>query len=303
MPKEDIQPAAPTGDTRPVEQPAVHQQESKSPLKQIRTFQGDVAEALNRQKESLVSIQRAEHSSKSRKNPESKTSTATAQKRKRVFFLFLGAVILFILGVIGIWYAYNEFISNATTPTMEGHESRFFTPDTEEEIAPAAPARDSLINTVSFATRNQVPGEIKHLILPLSTSELFDILNTKAPGSLVRAFDPLFMLGTLGESTFLIIKLSSFENAFAGMLAWEKDLYPDIGALFATREVLRDILPDSELVFRDVTDRNKDLRLLEFGEQDVILYSFFGNNMLIITDKIETLMVIMERLTREKLSR
>lgn len=36
------------------------QNRAPSPLKQIRTFQGDVAEALDRQQESLFSIQQAE---------------------------------------------------------------------------------------------------------------------------------------------------------------------------------------------------------------------------------------------------
>jgi len=70
-------------------------------------------------------------------------------------------------------------------------------------------------------------------------------------------------------------------------------------------------------VFKDVIIRNKDVRVLEVThtiasgtasstevvQKPVLLYSFFDNQMLIITDKIETLQTIIDRLTREKLSR
>ena len=109
------------------------------------------------------------------------------------------------------------------------------------------------------------------------------------------------MFGALEKSTFLIIKLSSFENAFAGMLAWEKTLSQDIGPLFATSELLRNLPIDS--VFTDIVDKNKDIRILMFNDQTVLLYSFFDNNKLIITDNIDTLRILVDRLIQEKLSR
>src|SRR3989344_1612476 len=56
-------------------------EEGNSPLKQIRTFQGDVAEALGKEKPSLVSIQRAEHAKYGAPTPES-----TAKGRRNQFF-------------------------------------------------------------------------------------------------------------------------------------------------------------------------------------------------------------------------
>jgi len=142
----------------------------------------------------------------------------------------------------------------------------------------------------------------------LRTSEFLEILNSQAPGNLVRAFDPLFMFGSFKgslatdeTSTFLIIKLASFENAFAGMLAWEEHLAEDLGPLFATATLFKNVAPESTFV--DVIDRNKDIRMLMLGEQPVLLYSFFDNNLLIITDHIETMRTLVDRLTREKLSR
>ena len=273
----------------------------ETPLKQIRTFQGDVAEALQRERESLVSIQQAEHLKKSSAPPAASTSSESSKRRTEFFLLFLGSLVLFILGTVGVWYAYNEFVSGAAVPIMTAPANRFISADTETNLTLTAVSREALINTIINAVGNVPIGELKHINLSLSTSEFLQSLESRAPASLIRAFNPLFMFGAFGESAFLIIKLTSFENAFAGMLAWEKNLGQDIGPLFATAKSLANLPPGS--VFTDITDKNKDVRALASGDQLVLLYSFFDNNMLIITDRIETLRTLIDRLTREKLSR
>ena len=281
----------------------------ETPLKQIRTFQGDVAEALEKQRESLVSIQRAEQLKKS-SSGASNTPEIT-EKRKQFFYLLVGSFFFLILGIVGAWYAYNEFLRKTATPEIALPENRFISANTEMRIDVLGASRETLISSLTGATEGVPRGELKHVVLNkilgeeetelLTTSEFFKALESQAPGNLVRAFEPLFMYGALGESAFLIIKLASFENAFAGMLNWEKNLSQDIGPLFATRGLLRSL--PLEPVFSDVTDRNKDIRMLSLENQTVLLYSFFGNDILIITDNLETLRTLIDRLTQEKLSR
>jgi hypothetical protein len=284
----------------------------EAPLKQIRTFQGDVADALQKEHRSLVSIQQAEHLKKSATQSTTDTSSENTKKRTEFFNLILGSLILFALGTVGAWYAYNEFVRRAATPITTAPANRFVSVNAEVNLNLTATSRETLINMLSGAIQGTAAREIRHVVFVkkagtketpylFSTSELLEMLGARAPGSLIRAFDPLFMFGAFGESTFLIIKLTSFENAFAGMLAWEKDLSQDIGPLFATAKLLKNVPLDS--VFTDVIDRNKDIRMLALKDQPVLLYSFFDNNMLIITDNIETLRVLVDRLTREKLSR
>ncbi|MDP3975840.1 MAG: hypothetical protein Q8P95_02895 [bacterium] len=283
----------------------------ETPLRQIRTFQGDVADALQRQKGSLVSIQQAEHL-KQRSGPAGpEAPRVNSNSKAESFFLLLGSLMLFGLGTLGAWYGYHEFVRRTATPLAALPANRFVSADSQVAINAGNLPRETLINTLSEALRGVPAGTVKHVILLkagteketslLETDEFIEALGTQAPGSLVRAFDPLFMLGASGESIFLIIKLSSFENAFAGMLVWEKNLPQDVGALFATAPLLRNLTPES--VFTDITDRNKDARMLAVGNQPILIYSFFDNNMLIITDSIETLHIVIERLTREKLSR
>lgn len=275
-----------------------------SQLKQIRTFQGDVADALARQEESLVSIQRAEHIKHG--NPVS----AREGRKGHAFSLILGSLLLIVLGAAGAWYAFEEFQKGTSTPISTAPSNRFISANTETSLVFTTPSRDSLILDIRTMLESIPPGTLHHILLKkevagadpqtLTTSEFLSALESHAPSSLVRAFDPLFMFGALGESAFIIIKLASFENTFAGMLAWESDLTSDLGSLFATAPLVREI--PAGTVFIDITDRNKDIRAIAYEDQPVLLYSFFDNNMLIITDRLETLRSVIDRLTREKLS-
>lgn len=289
--------------------------EKENPLKQIRTFQGDVAQALENQRESLVSIQRAEQLKQTLSG--SKGLSKTNKKRLEIFYLFLGSVVLLVLGSVGAWYGYQEFARRSSTPIAAASPNRFISNDNEVNLNLANVSREALLGILAEATVSVPSGELRHINLRegpgadsplLTTAQFLERLESRAPGNLVRAFDPLFMFGTFGGnlgtegiSTFLIIKLTSFENAYAGMLAWEQNLPQDIGPLFATNRLLNNLSP--EATFTDLIDRNKDVRVVSYQDQPVLLYSFFDNNMLIITDHIETLRALIDRLTREKLSR
>lgn len=293
-------------------------QEPAPALKQIRTFQGDIAEALKRQQESLVSIQRREHIKHG--PPVSPEQVAANKKRVQFFYLLMGSLVLFVLGGVGAWYGYQEFVRRTVAPIVAGPANRFISPSTSTNLDLANLSREMLITHLIDATINIPDGELRHINLRkaqasttgtptmLKTDEFLKILQSRAPGILVRALNPLFMFGALGTnstttraSTFLIIKLDSFDNAFAGMLEWEQNMNQDIGVIFSTAPLLQ-TLP-AGTTFTDLTDRNKDMRILSLAGEPIMLYSFFEGNMLIITDRLETMRTIVEQLVREKLSR
>ena len=202
-------------------------------------------------------------------------------------------------------------------PPIAAPENRFVSPNTEKEVVLSDLSRMGLIGSVTQNTEALGIDEVRHLIIKeqssgiggpvlMSSERFLSLLESRAPGSLIRAFDPLFMHGIIGResgapSTFIIFKLESFENAFAGMLDWERALAEDIGPLFGTAESIRNA--GAEPAFRDITTRNKDVRVLEINGQISLLYSFYDNEILIITDNLETMQTLIERLNREKLSR
>ena len=99
----------------------------ESPLKQIRTFQGDVAEALAKQRESLVSIQRREQQKTGGKIP---LTDVDLKKRKQFFYLLIGSLFFLVLGAFGARYAYNEFLRKNAAPTMVAPANRFISTNT-----------------------------------------------------------------------------------------------------------------------------------------------------------------------------
>ena len=285
----------------------------ESPLKQIRTYQGDVADALGRQNESLVCIKQQEALKRRTAGiPAEPAATEIEMGKKKNDFLFLliGSVFFIIVGTLGAWFGYREYTRRTAPPAIIAPESRLISPDRETEINISLMNREDF--TVKFAEIASGAGdeELVHLVArvgtttPLrlaTTAELFSLLQSRASGSLVRAFDKVFMLGVVGKNPFILVKLASFENAFAGMLAWENIMAEDLLPLFSASEELKVIAPG--YVFRDVTVRNKDVRALYASSTPVLLYSFFDNNFLIITDSFDALQTLIDRLTRERLSR
>lgn len=281
-------------------------------LKQIRTFQGDVASALSSQKESLFSIQQTEKLKRASGGTVEDVKEGGG-KGGELAKLLLGGLIFIALGSFGAWFAYQEYITKSAPPTIATPVSRLISVQSDAEINFASSTKEQVFAFVSERGEEVASNKLEHFILrrgvgelaPLTTTEeFFAKLETSAPSSLIRAFDPVFMLGTYGKSRFILLKLSSFGNAFPGMLAWEKTMATDIGPLFATDPILKTIGPTS--VFKDVISKNKDVRVLSTTgttTEPVLLYSFFDNRMLIITDSIETLRVVIERLTQELLSR
>lgn len=290
--------------------PPEQEKQKQSPLKQIRTFQGDVADALKTQNESVVSIQRKEQAKRSL---EPEIEKDIQDDRKKLFLLILGVLVLTGLGSLVGWYAYHEFIRQTSAPVVETPPNRLVSTNMEVDIDTTLATRSTLLGLISDErAKGDTPrDEIKHLVLRtgtttpqalLTTQGLFTILDGRIPGTLLRSFSDIFMLGTVGgepSSHFLLIKLSSFESAFAGMLNWESQMFNDLSLLL-------DLTPSTSqsTTWIDMVTRNKDARALvdEFGEVG-LLYSFFDNQILIITDSVQTLDTLINRLNREKLIR
>ena len=321
--------AAESDKLTPLTPPAEH--DPNSPLKQIRTFQGDVAEILEKQKESLFSIQQKEAAQQQARQVEATqeervtpvvsgqrvvpSSPDTTGKNYELFLLLLGSIVLIVLGLAGAWYGYQTFLKQSRPPEIVVPETRFIAVQSAITIDATTLNRANLIGEIDSQLGDVKDGELRQAVFKkgtttlsslLTTGELFQKLQTQAPGSLVRALDPLFMFGSLGQSRFFIIKITSFENAFPGMLSWEETLGEDLGGLFGTAPLLKNI--SSTSVFKDIVSKNKDVRALFAPTEPlasstvpVILYSFFDNQKLIITDSFETLQTLIDRLNKELL--
>lgn len=289
--------------------------DEKSPLKQIRTYQGDVASALQKQNESLASIQKREvvkqEAIQRRSGPKHETSWKTTAL---IFFTF----VLIALGAGGGYWAYLRYQKQIAPPTIATPANRFIPIREEININTQELNREQLINLVriesSKVSSPDQGGELIQLELRkgdgelaplLQTSEFLVLMETSIPGALARSFDSLFMLGiTQGEvgKPFILIKLKSFEQAFPGMLEWEENLREDLLPLFISTEELASV--SSENKFQDITIENKDARVLKNDAGNtVILYTFIDNEILLITSDEFRLKTLQNLYSAGKLAR
>lgn len=294
--------------------PAAEPEEKKdtyqSPLKQIRTFEGDVAEAIQKKNESLISIQEKQVKKQgnvvSTKEPSPRGSRSLVMAFFTIFFIAVGSY--------GAYYAWTRYQTQVVVPVVSTPPNQFLMADSITDIDGSTLGRESLLATIA-TTKSKLRGgsSVEQIQLHyggdptsdlMTTSDFLFRLASHAPAPLVRAFDKSFMLGVMGSPshTFLIVKLTSFENAFPGMLEWEPLMAEDIWPLVASESVI-DSIP-SQPQFDDVVIENRDARILKDNSgRTALLYSFYDNNYLIITDNETTFRTIIQRLDSQKLSR
>lgn len=297
----------------PVSNPPTLETPEVSPLKQIRTFQGDVAEALKEQKASVFSLQQQAHAKNQAISKLAPEPPKDYSRSQRIILLVLGTIVLVALGAAGTWYAYTQYKVKTALPAVVVVPNQFLNVQNTTTIDTTGLTRDSFIADVRAEdAKTFAAGTIEQIQINLQTEDFLNLLQASTPSSLVRAFDPLFMLGVFGSSpdnpmggpthTFLIVKLDSFENAFPGMLNWEPTLAADVLPLFATDAEVQNVSATS--TFSDITIANKDARILKDNNgHTVLLYSFYADNYLIITDNESTLGSLVNLLDSQTLSR
>jgi hypothetical protein len=259
------------------------------------------------------------------------------------------SILLILLGigaVTGFYFLQKTPPKPATAPASE---LTIIPYDTKEIISTTYLDRESLLQKLN-AIRRGAPianGSVHYVELtsgatsttPISTNDLFSILNTNIPGNALRAFGPSFMFGFYGingNQPFILISLNSFENAYAGMLEWEKDMNTDVGAIFAPSAVsltqyvpiatssvaslgggknvtatgtaaittIANLGPTPNSQFGDITIQNKDARVLKNARAEtILLYSFINQNTLLITTNESVLSAMIGKFTQQQYTR
>jgi len=311
-------------------------------VKSLRTFQGDAADIIKKQNTSVLSIALAEKKKQQKVVKAKPVKEANPELKKKILTISV-SILLIILGIgtVAVFYYLQKNAPELITE-IPGHEKTIISYNQKVSFDVTGVTRDKFLEFFSLKKRDTQlkTGETAYIALTkkfedtetiLSTEELFLILKTKAPSSVIRAFSNTFMMGlykTDQNESFILIKLSSFENAFDGMLRWESTLNEDLGALF-TRKILA--VTENQLVssgtsratstpikvtqvlnlenpskegFTDETIKNKDARILKnVGGETIILYSFLDQNTLLIAGSMDVLQVMIDKINSLQQSR
>jgi hypothetical protein len=138
--------------------------------------------------------------------------------------------------------------------------------------------------------------------VPATTQEFFKAMGFNAPDDLVRSLDSTFFLGLHvvdKNAPILVVPVTNYPRAFAGMLSWEGTMNADLSPTFTpVPSTVLDVngIP-SQRVFIDDVMRNYDVRELKDDSGTIQLYySFPSKNLLIIAESPYSFPELLSRL-------
>ena len=242
---------------KPPVAPPEQQTAPKSPtpsLKNIRTYESDVADLLAKRNTSAVTIALAESRRK-----QGKESLATVSdngpSRTGIKILIVVLILLFLGGgIFGAFYLYSK-------SPLAPQPSTYNPPQSFNTLIPVDSQTVIEINAIGLKnikekvlgemSKSQTPNTIRELALVtagpatnngsanpktmvrIPASTMVSGLGISMPDILSRSLTPNWMMGVYSngsgqESLFVIVTNNFFQNAFAGMLQWESIMADDI---------------------------------------------------------------------------
>ncbi|MBI4118018.1 MAG: hypothetical protein HY455_00530 [Parcubacteria group bacterium] len=284
------------------EKPVVENPSIASFLKPLRTFKTDVTETIQREKRSITGIALAEHAKR-------ETLGVDATNRERRFplqqLLLVGLGVILIAGTLGLgFYIFTQQQEEQVELEVAQNETLF----TEEvaDVVLTSLSRSHIesqirkrVNEVKLTINDmlrirlvrETPSPASSAgttVSAISAQELFLSISPDMPSALTRTLGSIYVLGFHALSQnhpFLILKVSSYDQAFGGMLEWEPAMLQGLTPLLlgtAPRGLSRDAR------FEDVIVKNQDARMLrDASNQILLLYSFIdGETLLIATNEV-----------------
>lgn len=275
----------------------------------VRTYQGDIASAVQHDNLTMSKIALLEQNKKSQ-NPTSSLTTPGAFKAH----LLLGIVVsLLFLGGVGA-VVYSFIIKNKANAPVEVAQIEKELVDSEStsiiEIHNLSP--EQILNAISNeVTKIPQDKEIRNIILVdtidniktrVTLSAFLQHIGSRIPETLLRNLNAKFFLGINFEGEgkpFIIMQTSSYDIAYSGLLDWEGYMKDDLKKIFG-----KEIDETNSYSFKDKIIANKDTRTLEDGTGKVIFfYSLIDNNTIVFAKDAETLKEIIDRLRIESLKK
>ncbi len=303
---------------------------NKNPLQTLRTYESDIADAVKHKGVSTIKIAAAEAI---RQDEESVPRPA------RVLLMTVLSIGFIVagLGAIGILAAAYIIKWSATPPVANTVVQTVLITDTQQSLLlPIGSTIANALSTQNFTPRG-TPNSLVGLTIvtgtdasntPIDSSSFTMRLPSTLPGLLNRSLQPEFavgyqLLGTIPQP-FIVFKTTSYDNAFAGMLAWEPTLSADMSRLALKSEnagtvsmaaptsqptsasstqnisssTPKNILLNTPLTFQDGIVDNINVRILKRTDgTPSVVYALPDSSTIIITTNETTMKAILIRLS------
>ncbi|MEI6528368.1 MAG: hypothetical protein WCO10_01705 [bacterium] len=301
----------------PQPEPAANPSPANAPSQSrpiIRTYKSDIQDIMKTDHVSSVNIAIAE-TEKMRSKIQSSV-IEEAKKESNITTVILTISLILVIVAIGIIFLVFSGNTNPATQSQTVTPISLFTAERNQEINVASSTAMMLGTTIRTQIKNSTisVNSVENIFLTqnttagktlLSTSDLVSVLNLTLPDILERSLTSDYMIGffAFGQNLpFLILKTSSFENAYAGMLQWEKNIRSDLATIFSLpTETVSLTSQTNTKGFEDKVVANNDTRILKdnYG-QTILLYSIIGKDTIIISTSEVSFKEVLARLNREK---
>ncbi|MCR4281246.1 MAG: hypothetical protein NUV88_02870 [Candidatus Kaiserbacteria bacterium] len=282
----------------------------------IHTLKDDLQSAVRNTKMSLVHAVALEE--EKRRRQEKMDVGGQKEKPRNVAGIVLGIFVLIVLVAGGTYSVYSIkqktapasgalqdtplFFSDKTVPfSLESSSGT----DLKRTLAQALNAPKSSLGAIMrimpVVVGTDASGAQTQRVATIE--EFLKAIAAQTPPDLIRAFQGNFLLGihthTSKNTAILVIPVSSYERAFAGMLAWEAGLNEGLAPIFTPVPPLT-VDAGGLLVnrkFEDSVAENFNVRVLKDDSGEVkMMYSFPTRNILVIVENPEAFTEVLGRL-------
>ena len=286
--------------------PVPKEQPSVQPLE---TYKSDIEKIVQQKNVSLVTIAAAE----AERRASSGESVAKAEPGRTRFMLNLLMIsigVLLLVAASGV-LAYFFIKPGAAQQAAAVPQAPFVSVDGQQTVViPAGETnRDAIMQSLTSAKNATALslGLISQLYVSTPTTTqssntleeidpqtLLQLLAPDVPQELLLALNPQYLLGVHvydGNQPFFMFDVNSYEQAYAGMLAWEPTMETDLSPLFIN-------MPEQPPAgFVDQIVDNDDARVIEDQSGNIVLlWTFINRDTLVITTNEATLREIISRL-------
>jgi hypothetical protein len=284
--------------------------EKTSKIQNIHTYQSDMADLVRNEEASVIKISLAEQK---RKVEQTSIAEGKISNPKNILWI-LGGIIFIIFAILGVVFLTKKTTTDSiVTPIVTKIQGLISYDDQSIIDVTNITTKDEFVKLVKTELEKKPKtGLIKAIFLKsndklLTTNEFLNLAKLNMPGNLSRSLEDQFMMGTFfskknnsnleeKQHLFLIFKTTSYSQAFAGILEWEKIMFSDLFSLFNI-EITAERQTLVETPFKDLIIQNKDVRtLVDVNGVSVLYYLFIGNDTFIITDNQEAIKEITLRL-------
>lgn len=284
--------------------------------KPLRTYQSDVEEMLKNSGGSFARIAIAEGDKKARTGQIAE-EPETPDRSKTI----IAVIVVLVVISVGLLVSLLFFRKTSKDPVPVFGPPPLLISESQKNLDVSGLNRDQIISALTHErdTSNASLSSVVAIRLnegkgdlakPVTAEKFLADIQSQAPNQLVRSLETNFMFGLHSlnrKEPFLVLKTSYYQNAFAGMLAWEKTLIYDLGPIFIPTQASVPISTSDQITnkitkFEDMVVENRDARALRGEDGEInFLYAFADKNTIIITTNSNTLEQVSAKLLAGKL--